>query len=183
MKLTTQTGPQKQRGLTLAELLVSLMIFSLLASGLGAIANSLMSSNRMVNTGNQLINDLNLARSTALNLGQEVSLCAADGTGSACSGGNTWKNGWIVYIDKNGDRSLQSNEEILHQQGPIGGSISVTANMANDNNQWNTYQADGSVTYLGSFHICDPNLGNEPRRVVLPRVRRPYITKKDVVCP
>ncbi len=67
MRIPEMPPGKHQFGFTLAELLVTLFVFTLLASALGIAANSMLSNNRMVNTGNQLINDLNAMRGTALN--------------------------------------------------------------------------------------------------------------------
>jgi len=183
MKYLPPQTTRRMLGLTLAELLVSLFILTLLISSLGAFANAMLNSNRMVNTTNLMINDLNLARSSALNLGREVAICAANIDGSNCSGADSWNNGWLVYIDKNGNRSLDTDEQLLRQQGPLGGRIAIKGNISLNNDVWNSYQADGSVTYTGSYYLCNIDKPTNNRRIHIERVRRPYVSRGDATCP
>jgi len=52
-------------------------------------------SNRIAAEINGLLGDLQFARSEAIKEGQSVSVCVSS-SGTACTGGVNWQNGWIV---------------------------------------------------------------------------------------
>ncbi len=110
-------------------------------------------------------------------------MCAANLSGDDCSSDNTWHNGWIIFVDDNANRSLDNGEEILRQQGPIGGGITITGNFGGVGNDiWVGYQGDGSVVQRGSLNVCPPNQTANNRRVVVPRIRRPWINRNGANC-
>ncbi|MEM7563686.1 MAG: GspH/FimT family protein, partial [Pseudomonadota bacterium] len=102
---------------------------------------------------NTLVGHLAYARSEAVKRSQQVSLCVSNNT-TSCTGGNNWQNGWIIYVDTNGDGSFTAGEEILRAKQTLDGSN--TLNPATITTQV-TYDYRGFVTAasVGSFSLCD----------------------------
>jgi type IV fimbrial biogenesis protein FimT len=71
---------------------------------------------RMKTAMEMLQTDLTLARRRAISLNADTVVCPASGT-PECMGSPDWQNGWIVFIDLNGDRQRQTSEPALKQAG------------------------------------------------------------------
>ena len=93
---------KKRSGFTLVELLITLVIVSILLTvGLPSL-KTFMQSNQLVASTNELISAIHVARSEAIKLNTGVTICeSSDGTDCATTG--SWENGWIVFVDANGD--------------------------------------------------------------------------------
>ena len=89
----------RQRGFTLFELIVTVIIVAVLgALALPSFGNA-MRRGRMTTETNDLLGAINAARNEAITRAAPVSICpSADG--AACSGdATTWNEGWMVFVD------------------------------------------------------------------------------------
>lgn len=88
-----------ERGFSLFELIVTIVIVAVL----GAIAlpnfGSSLRNGRMTTETNDLLGAINMARTEAVTRAAPVSVCpSADG--ATCTGdATTWNGGWIVFVD------------------------------------------------------------------------------------
>jgi len=93
---------KKYSGFTLIELMITLIIVGiLLAVGVPSL-KSFMQGNQLIAASNELVSALHVARSEAIKLNSRVSICESS-DGATCSNTGSWKNGWIVFVDANGD--------------------------------------------------------------------------------
>src|SRR3984885_557009 len=92
-------------GVTLLEVLTVITIVCVLMA-LGVPSYQyITNANRISGEVNDLLGDMQYARSEAIKEGQTVSVCASANPTSAsptCSGAITWQTGWIVFSDLNG---------------------------------------------------------------------------------
>jgi type IV fimbrial biogenesis protein FimT len=87
-----------QHGLTLIELLVTIVVLTvLLALGVPSF-KEFIKNNRLTAQTNNLVVDIQLARSEAVKRGTNTVICASSDQ-ATCTGHATWANGWIVYSD------------------------------------------------------------------------------------
>lgn len=122
-------------GFTLLELMVVVVIAGLLLGiGVPAMGNFIRNS-RMTGAANDLIAALHLARSEAIKRRVTVTACPSANpldpdeddvacltTGMASRQLNS-ANGWIVFVDSDGDGIRDAGEELLQQHGPLPAGI------------------------------------------------------------
>ncbi len=119
-----QPRPGNARGFTLVELVITMTLASILV-GMGVPAlRSLMERNWRASLTNHLVSDLMLARSEAVKRGGYVTLCHSSDE-SACNG--TWADGWILFVDSDGDQTLDSGEELLRRYQPDTGPYTIVS--------------------------------------------------------
>lgn len=100
----------KESGMTLVELLITIVVLSiLLALGVPGLQNFIKST-RVSAQANDLVVAIQLARSEAVKRGTRGVICASDDE-ATCSGSDDWTTGWIVFsdIDQNGTPDLDSS--------------------------------------------------------------------------
>jgi len=121
----------RQRGFTLFELIVTIVIVAVLgALALPSFGNA-MRRGRMTTETNDLLGAINAARNEAITRAAPVSICpSADG--AACSGDATaWNEGWMVFVDyANPGASVRSSHDrgvpgVVRRQRPHQGRFEV----------------------------------------------------------
>jgi len=122
--------------------------------------------NSRINTQvNDLIADLNFARSEAIKRRSNVAVCQST-NGTTCTGGN-WKDGRLIYSDTNGDGVLGAGEAVLRYRGALAGSDNtLNLQIGADPIVFNL-----SGMYAGaagtSFAICDDRGASHGKSVTL----------------
>lgn len=94
----------KNRGFSLLEALLSILLLSLLASLAVPAFDNLLQSNRALAALHNLQGALSHARQTAVLTGRPVSVVAHEGD---------WAKGWALFHDDNNDGQQQSGETLL----------------------------------------------------------------------
>jgi type IV fimbrial biogenesis protein FimT len=116
-------------GFTLVELMVTLSVAVILISiGVPSFQQTI-ANNRAASGANELLGALQLARSEAVRLNSNVTLCAST-NGTTCTGGGEWARGWIVLHDDEILRvgaAMSSGVTIL---GPAGSLTYTNAGVA-----------------------------------------------------
>jgi type IV fimbrial biogenesis protein FimT len=139
-----------QAGFTLYELLITVIIMGVMLSfGVANLAD-FNRNGRMTATANDLHAAFHLARSEAARAKTNVTICAsADPMGAPdCDG--TWDQGYIVFVDENGDISVDAADDaVLRRHGPV--AEGVTLNFA-DGATYFSYAATG----LGRGDVAGP---------------------------
>ena len=116
-------------GFTLAELLITLTIASILVmAGAGSFRN-VTTQNRIAGEVNGLLGDLQFARAEAIKEGRPVTACAST-NGTTCAATTSWDTGWIVFSDPNGNQTVDAGEPVLRAQRPFAGGDTLQADNA-----------------------------------------------------
>lgn len=93
---------QRHSGFSLIELMVTIAIVAILLAVAFPSFEGSLRSNRIATQTNELVASFALARSEALrNPGGAVICTSSDG--DTCDAAATWNDGWIVWIDVDGD--------------------------------------------------------------------------------
>lgn len=120
------------KGFTLYELLITVLIIGvILAVGVPNLRQFTQNS-RMTATANDLLSAFHLARTEASRAKANITICAsANSTDAAADCGGEWKQGYIVFIDTNGDLSRSgANETVLRAQPAAASGVDFV--VAND---------------------------------------------------
>lgn len=175
------------QGFTLIELMVTLVVAAILL--MVAVPNfvGFIQGNQMVAQTERLARDLNYARSEAVKLQQQVTVCKSNDQNTCGVGGVNWHDGWIVFSDENGDGVINGTDGRLRVNAGLDDSFTVTTggNFTN----WVGYEASGRSKGSGvggndTFTICRPNaVAEEARRIVISNVGRIDIRQGTVACP
>lgn len=161
-------------GLTLPELLVTIAVGAIImALAVPSFQESLV-QNRLSTQINDLVLDLNFARSEAVKRGGPTVVLCKSTDGASCSkeADRDWGNGWIVFVDSNGDGAVDPGEK-LRTRSPVlwGFTLQASANFANAI----TYRSTGVSTATGEFALCAGNDLTRARVVFINTVGRTYL--------
>lgn len=97
----------RQLGFNIIELMVAIAVLGILL-GIGVPAmQSFIQNNRLTSQINQLSTTFALARSEAVKRNQQVVVCSST-SGTACTTGSTWDDGWMVYVDRDADEAYDA---------------------------------------------------------------------------
>jgi type IV fimbrial biogenesis protein FimT len=150
---------KRQSGFSITEMLVVMAIVAILL-GLGIPSyRYITNSYRMSAEVNGLLGDLQYARSEAIKEGQTVTTCVST-NGTACTGGNQWAGGWIVFSDPNANGTVDAGETVLRVQNSFTGQVPDTFNASNAVTAI-TYNREGFATTPGGGFVTTTITLNE----------------------
>lgn len=159
---------RKNSGFTIIELLVTLIVLAVVASFAIPSFNSLMVSNTVSSATDQLFETLIYARAEAVKSGQYVTICKSKDK-STCDNTAAWTDGWLVFVDKNGNGTKDSVDTIVRVYDKLDQRLTVTYTA--DTNSTGTNSANviifnsqgicevgavSPISYFGKFKISDP---------------------------
>ena len=101
---------RRHAGFTLMELMIAVAIVAILVGVAAPSMTDMLVNGRLQGASSDLVADLSLARGSAAAKGQRVTICQSS-TGAtsnpSCGGVSTWQNGWIVFVDANGNGTFE----------------------------------------------------------------------------
>lgn len=156
----------KSKGITLIELMVTLLLVSTLIASASPIFSTLLRENQLNNQTTELTRALYYARSQALALGQSVLICPLDSTlNCATQNKKIWTQGWFVAVDQNNNRNFDVQTDvklrIFQNQKNNVDIISNRAAVA-------VFSSDGNATGSNrTFTLCHKYDNKVARQVVL----------------
>ena len=134
----------RNAGFTLIELIVAVAVLAIVVSLAAPTFGDMVMRHRTSSIANTFLADLATARTEATQRRRTVNLCArpAAGTDTACTAsnqgtgacgcsGSQWENGWLTYVDINGDGTLNTTGDVLlGVQAPLANNASLRRNGA-----------------------------------------------------
>lgn len=168
---------KKNSGFTLLELIIVLALISIVMAFAIPSMQSFSQNDRLTTNINTLIGHLAYARSEAVTRSAQVVVCASN-DGLSCSG--SWSDGWIVYIDADGDNSFTAGEEIIRTNQALEGGNTLSATGIGTQI---TYDNRGFVNAasIGSLQLCDARSGPHGKTVRITTTGRVRL-EKDTAC-
>ncbi len=159
-----------KNGFTLLELLLALLLLSMLLGVSLPSFQNLVEQSRGDVVLRKLAGAVQLARSTAITRNSYATLCRSR-DGVECGG--QWQDGVIVFSDRNGDRIINQDDELVRfiSFPDSGGSIKWRAFQ---NRQYLQITSQGFTRYQnGNFTYCAHNKNPEfARQLIINRSAR-----------
>jgi type IV fimbrial biogenesis protein FimT len=194
-------------GLTLIELLIALTIIGVLAAIAAPGMGTIIKNQRLTTQANDLVADLNLARSEAVKRATWVTVCKTanpNASSPACdtTASNQWTAGRIIFMDSgsgtssnDGNGVINTNETVLRvRQGLEGGNKlhgdSVYTGTATGTANKITYLASGMTNLEpksggtpadseNQLVLCDSRGTSQARRIAVSVTGKVRVTKTD----
>lgn len=163
-----------QRGFTLLELMIGLVIAAILLTVAVPGMMRLIRDNQSSATINELVYAMRLARNEAVTRKLPVAVCASDG--AQCTASNGWDGGWMVFTDPNengtcvddGDRNCTAGGRILHRIRSVASGFDLSANGNPGDDGIVVYDSNGfAMGYASTFTLCHDDSGIDPRGFTL----------------
>lgn len=142
-----QSDKASCRGFTVIELMVVLAVSVILMAVAAPAFQPIVQANRTLTEMNTLTAAMRVARAEALRQGLPVTLCASS-NGTACSGSNAWQNGWILFVDLDANRAVDTGDRIVRVQSAFSGGDVLTAS---NTTSGITFSRDGFA-----FNLANP---------------------------
>lgn len=122
----------RARGFTVIELMVTLAVAAIVISMAVPSFQSVVNGNKLAAGANELMASLQAARMEAIRRGQRAGVCFSTKTNSGvdatCSNANV--DGWIAFVDANGDGDFDKAGDTLIRVSTLGAGVVVSANPA-----------------------------------------------------
>lgn len=175
------------RGLTLIELMITLVILAVTVMVVAPGMAQLIHGNRLRTEASRLVTAINLARSEAVIRNVPVSVCPSSMASSGIAGcSGDYADGWIVFTNRDQNTRVDAgSDEVVRVFESIPRGYSLTNRTGTRVvSQPITYRPDGSSRQNRTLLLCPPG-GNsvEPWSVVLNNVGRARVAKGDGQCP
>lgn len=121
--------PMKTResGFSLIELMVTVAIVVILAVLAMPSFQTLLLGRQIEAAADTLASDFRFARSEAVKRTNRVTICTSS-NGTSCTGaGGLWIEGWIVFVDEDGDGAVDADDVVVRVQDAMTGILSIAA--------------------------------------------------------
>ena len=157
----THMDKKQMNGFTLYELLIAMVLIGIVLTIGIPNFSAYTQNNKLTSTANDLLNSFQLARSESARSKANITICSSANPlePSAACGGN-FNDGWIIFVDLNGDLIRSGDgENVLRASPAVAQGVTITTN--GDSNYFSfagTGLGRGDVggnPALSSAMICD----------------------------
>ena len=162
----------KNRGFTIIELLIVLAIVGIFAMIAAPSFMTMIQDNRLTAQTNNLLGTLYYARSEAVKLHADVTICKSS-NGTSCisdADASGWEAGWLVWQDLDGSLTVDVGETILRVGPAADGGNTIWAPTTIRNvtaNNTLTFSSRGLASVAGVWQLCDPRGVSEAKAIVI----------------
>ena len=158
----------RQRGYTLIEALTALGVAAVMLGTAVPGMQNLLDKNRIAGEVNHFLGHLHYARSEAIKRNRTVIVCQS-GDGAECESLGGWHHGWMIYVDRDGDRERDDDEAILTHVSALDSPETITSGRRRNVVYKPTGFSPGSNA---TFTICNPRKPELARAIVLSNTGR-----------
>ena len=172
-------------GFTLIESMVVIAIIAILAAIAMPSMKSMVELNAVAGQVNSMVGALNLARAEAINRSATVVMCRSANAETAnaptCTAGSDWKSGWLVFLDRDGNKlySSANDDVLLRVQGEFKDSGGISQAGAVGSIVFrNTGILQGNITSFTFTSVSQTS--SQQRRVCIGKSGRSRSTRDDM---
>ncbi|HMB74011.1 MAG TPA: GspH/FimT family pseudopilin [Gammaproteobacteria bacterium] len=177
-----------ESGLTLFELMLAITIVGILLGVAVPSFTTAMRNSQQIAVANELLSSMHFAREMAIRRNARVTMCPSS-SGTNCQA-VTWDQGWLVFVDTDGDGTVDGDEPVELVAGLSGLESITTAEFGNAIIYRPNGRAMGATvaTNIGQMVLCDQR-GAEHARVAIigmsgrPRIDRVLMDGSAPACP
>ncbi len=168
--------PSRSRGFTLVEMMTSIVVLAIILAFALPNLSSFVRTSRVRGAQSELIASFMLARSEATKRGLAVTVGAL-----APTTGNEFSAGWTVWLDTNGNGTVESGELVIRTYPSVSSGVVISTGSQTAV----TFAPTGFVTPIATtnFKVC-PSMGdtNKGFTVALQPVGLADVTDQ-IACP
>ncbi len=170
---TRMSAPGRMAGFTLPEVVARVTLGAVLLGIAIPSYQHLLADSTMSSARNSVMTHLLLARSEAIKRGISTVLCPSF-DGQECLNGFEWQGGFMLFGDRNGNRTYDPGEPLLRFKQHDFGNIRV---LTSTGRRRVVYKTDGSAAgYNATFTFCDETDQVPPRAILLSSTGRPRLS-------
>jgi len=140
------------KGYSLIELMITLTLASILLGYAMPSFYQLKLNKYMENERNRLTASLNYARNYAISHQIFVIVCPST-SGNDCDNQSKWYQGWIVFIDENRNRKLDTDDVLLRHEDAMKKEIIATSSQYRQKIRYNSMGFSAGTNL--SINFCD----------------------------
>jgi len=166
-------GKRYAHGLTLVELLIVLALIALLAGVAVPSLGSMLANSRVKTMASRFMTHVNLARTESIMRGQRVVLCPST-DGASCLPDGYWHLGWLVFVDRDGNREHGVTEPLLQISGAAKAINLVTSRMRR---RLVLYPTGLSPASNGTYTACSQHGDAAPLAVIVSNTGRARLSR------
>jgi type IV fimbrial biogenesis protein FimT len=165
-EVCTTMSMDEQKGFTLVELLITMVVVSVLLATAVPSLMQFVKNNRLTGQTNDLVVAIQMARSEAVKRGTNTVICASSDQ-VTCTGNTTWASGWIVYSDfdptdgatnpvTDGSTPLcaESEDCIIRSSDGLSGGNTITMDASNVRFLPTGFATNGNMTFSIKSKDC-----------------------------
>lgn len=166
--------PRHARAFSLYDALVTLTVVSTVTTIAVPSFLQLISSQRMSGAVNSLVTALNLTRSETIKRGERAVLCPSS-DGRTCRNNTVWEEGYLLYIDRNGNHEFDTDETAVRMFDATEG-LQIRSVHRNQVTYLPNGMASGSTI---TITFCDKHGRGTPRAVIVANSGRPRTSTRN----
>lgn len=171
-------------GFTIIELMLTLALMATILTLAGPSFSNMIADTRLTTTTNSFISAVTLAKSEAISRKTTVHLSAQLG------GTSTWGNGWIIWVDSDGDDTPDYPGEYIRVFPPASGTVAANSTPALptfDGRATLSFtsrglRAPGPVSGNITLTICDDRSGETGREIIISLIGRTSLNRTYAGC-
>jgi|AntAceMinimDraft_5_1070358.scaffolds.fasta_scaffold00454_14 type IV fimbrial biogenesis protein FimT len=176
-------------GYTLIELMAVLAIASALLVVAIPMFRTQIQNSHMSAAGTDLLSTFMSAKSEAVGRNYPVTVCIRNEDADGCAaegdydGEFGWEKGWLTFVNMNGNKTLDADEDILQNHAPLADTITVRTNNMDDLKYRIEYHPNGltNLRETRRLIICNTlkQSGIYPRVLIVSMLGKVSILKAD----